>query len=97
MPGLTLIALVGVLALWLAVAVPATGTVSAQTMDDATLSSLTLSVVELDPAFDSATIMYTATVANTVDGNDGNGNAHQPQRHRGHHQVEGAARCTRTA
>ena len=40
MPGLTLIALVGVLALWLAVAVPATGTVSAQAMDDATLSSL---------------------------------------------------------
>ena len=63
MPGLTL---VGVLALWLAVAVPATGTVSAQAMDDATLSSLTLSVGELDPAFDSATIMYTATVANTV-------------------------------
>ena len=66
MPGLTLIALVGVLALWLAVVVPATGTVSAQAMDDATLSSLTLSVGELDPAFDSATIMYTATVANTV-------------------------------
>ena len=32
MPGLTLIALVGVLALWLAVAVPAIGTVSAQTV-----------------------------------------------------------------
>ena len=66
MPGLTLIALVGVLALWLAVAVPATGTVSAQAMDDATLSSLTLSDVTLTPAFDSATTIYTATVASTV-------------------------------
>ena len=67
MPGLTLIALVGVLALWLAVGVLATSVVSAQTpSSDATLSSLTLSVGELDPAFDSATLMYTATVAHDV-------------------------------
>ena len=69
MPGLTLIALVGVLALWLAVAVPATGTVSAQTTStDATLSSLTLSDVVLGapatlPGFG---VIYTGTAANAV-------------------------------
>ena len=60
MPGL---ALVGVLALWLAVAVPATGTVSAQTVHP--LSALTLSGVTLVPAFDPATTIYTATVPYT--------------------------------
>ena len=38
-----------------------------QTMNDATLSSLSLSDVTLVPVFDSATILYTATVAHTVE------------------------------
>ena len=67
MPGLTLIALVGVLALWLAVGVLATSVVSAQTPgSDATLSSLTLSGVVLDPAFASGTTTYTGTAAYNV-------------------------------
>ena len=54
----------------LAVVVLADGVVSAaprqQAVDDATLSSLSLSVGELAPAFASGTDLYDATVANTV-------------------------------
>ena len=78
MPGLTLIALVGVLALWLAVAVPATGTVSAQAMDDATLSSLTLSDVDINACFRLRHHLLHRHRGAHRCGNDGNGNAHQP-------------------
>ena len=54
----------------LALVVLATGTVSAaplqQAMDDATLSSLTLSDVTLTPDFASGTLKYTGAAANTV-------------------------------
>ena len=55
----------------LALVVLATGSVFAgprqQAMDDATLSSLSLSVGELTPAFASGTTIYTATVAHDVE------------------------------
>ena len=55
----------------LALVVLATGSVFAgprqQAMDDATLSSLSLSDVVLDPAFASGTTMYTGTAAYDVE------------------------------
>ena len=73
----------------LALVVLATGTVSAaprqQAMDDATLSSLTLSDVTLTPDFRLRHVELHWCCGVHRYGNDGNGNAHQSQRRRGRH------------
>ena len=63
---------------------------------DATLSSLTLSGVDINAYFRLRRVHYLHRHCGEHRyGNDGNGNSHQPQRHRGHHSQY--AWTTRTA